>query len=71
MPGSDSGLTFASPVGYLEYYKRVDVMGSRHIGGANAALADGSVRFVYNGIFTITIAAAATRAGNEVLSTDW
>jgi prepilin-type processing-associated H-X9-DG protein len=71
MPGSDSGLTFASPAWYLEYYKRIDAMGSRHIGGANAALADGSVRFVYNGMSTVTIAAAATRAGNEVLGTDW
>jgi prepilin-type processing-associated H-X9-DG protein len=71
MPGTDSGLTYGSPAYYLEYYKRIDAMGSRHIGGANAALADGSVRFVYNGMSTITIAAAATRAGNEVLGTDW
>jgi prepilin-type N-terminal cleavage/methylation domain-containing protein/prepilin-type processing-associated H-X9-DG protein len=71
MPSADSGLTFGTNAFWQEYYKRLNSMGSRHIGGANAALADGSVRFVYNGMSTITIAAAATRAGNEVLGTDW
>jgi prepilin-type processing-associated H-X9-DG protein len=71
MPSSDTGLVWASPAFFLEFYKRLDAMGSRHIGGANAALADGSVRFVYNGMSAVTIAAAATRAGNEVLGTDW
>jgi prepilin-type processing-associated H-X9-DG protein len=71
MPGTDSGLTLGTAQWTFEYYKRLDAMGSRHIGGANAALADGSVRFVYNGMSQVTIAAAATRAGNEVLGTDW
>jgi prepilin-type processing-associated H-X9-DG protein len=71
MPTADSGLVWASPAFFLEFYKRLDAMGSRHIGGSNAALADGSVRFVYNGMSAVTIAAAATRAGNEVLGTDW
>jgi prepilin-type processing-associated H-X9-DG protein len=71
MPVTDSGLTFGSAQWNLEYYKRLDAWGSRHIGGANAALADGSVRFLYNGMSLVTLAAAATRAGNEVLGTDW
>jgi prepilin-type processing-associated H-X9-DG protein len=71
MPTADSGLTFGSAQWNIEFYKRMDSMGSRHIGGANAALADGSVRFVYNGMSAVTIAAAATRAGNEVHGTDW
>jgi prepilin-type N-terminal cleavage/methylation domain-containing protein/prepilin-type processing-associated H-X9-DG protein len=71
MPGADSGLVWGSPAMFFEFWKRLDAMGSRHIGGANAALADGSVRFVYNGMSQVTIGAAATRAGNEVLGTDW
>jgi prepilin-type processing-associated H-X9-DG protein len=71
MPGADSGLVWGTPAMFFEFWKRLDAMGSRHIGGANAALADGSVRFVYNGMSQVTIAAAATRAGNEVLGTDW
>jgi prepilin-type processing-associated H-X9-DG protein len=71
MPGADSGLTFGTNAFWLEYYKRLDAWGSRHIGGANAALADGSIRFLYTGMSLVTLAAAATRAGNEVLGTDW
>ncbi|HID21669.1 MAG TPA: DUF1559 domain-containing protein, partial [Planctomycetaceae bacterium] len=41
---------------------------SHHPGGVNAALADGSVRFVSNGIDRRTWRAMATRAGGEVLS---
>jgi len=44
---------------------------SRHAGGVNAALADGSVRFVTNSISTFTWRAAGTRAGGETLGTDW
>jgi prepilin-type processing-associated H-X9-DG protein len=71
MPSADSGLTFNTNAFWLEYYKRLDAMGSRHIGGANAALADGSVRFIFNGMSQVTIAAASTRAGGELLGTDW
>ncbi len=41
---------------------------SQHTGGVNAALADGSVRFVSNGIDQFTWRALGTRAGGEVFS---
>ncbi|VTS05053.1 DUF1559 domain-containing protein [Tuwongella immobilis] len=40
---------------------------SRHTGGANVLLADGSVRFVTNSISSVTWAALGSRAGGEVL----
>ena len=39
---------------------------SRHSGGVNLALCDGSVRFVRDGIELVTWRALATRAGGEV-----
>jgi prepilin-type processing-associated H-X9-DG protein len=53
------------------FIKRLDSMGSGHPGGANAALADGSVRFVSNSMSVATLAAAATRSGGEVLGPEW
>jgi prepilin-type N-terminal cleavage/methylation domain-containing protein/prepilin-type processing-associated H-X9-DG protein len=44
---------------------------SFHTGGVNAALCDGSVRFVANNISATTWTALATIAGNEVLGSDW
>ncbi|OWK43800.1 DUF1559 domain-containing protein [Fimbriiglobus ruber] len=41
---------------------------SRHTGGVNAALADGSVRFIANSIDAPTYLYLGTRAGGEVLS---
>jgi prepilin-type N-terminal cleavage/methylation domain-containing protein/prepilin-type processing-associated H-X9-DG protein len=41
---------------------------SRHSGGVNAALADGSVRFVANGIDLVTWRGLGTRANGEVVS---
>lgn len=43
---------------------------SRHEGGVNALLADGSVRFVRDSIDTVIWSAAGTRAGGEVIG-DW
>jgi prepilin-type processing-associated H-X9-DG protein len=40
---------------------------SRHPGGVNLLLCDGTVRFITNGITTATWHALATRAGGEVL----
>jgi prepilin-type processing-associated H-X9-DG protein len=40
---------------------------SRHTGGVNASMGDGSVRFVANGINLVTWRAMATRAGGEVV----
>ncbi|AMV23815.1 putative major pilin subunit [Gemmata sp. SH-PL17] len=44
---------------------------SRHTGGVNACLADGSVRFVTNSIAPQSWAAAGTRAGGDLPGNDW
>jgi prepilin-type N-terminal cleavage/methylation domain-containing protein/prepilin-type processing-associated H-X9-DG protein len=41
---------------------------SRHTGGVNTALGDGSVRFVSNAILPAAWRALATRAGNDIVS---
>jgi prepilin-type processing-associated H-X9-DG protein len=43
---------------------------SYHPGGANAAMADGSVHFFKNSVSLLTWNALGTRAGGEVLSSD-
>ncbi|MHC5543034.1 DUF1559 family PulG-like putative transporter [Singulisphaera rosea] len=43
---------------------------SRHPGGVNVGLCDGSVRFVKNSVSLVTWKALATRAGGEVISAD-
>ena len=45
-------------------------MYSFHTGGANALLADGSVRFVRQTVPIRVLAALVTRAGGEVLGHD-
>ncbi|MBP3957684.1 DUF1559 domain-containing protein [Gemmata sp. G18] len=44
---------------------------SRHTGGVNACLADGSVRFVTNSVTAQSWAAAGTRAGGDLPGNDW
>jgi prepilin-type N-terminal cleavage/methylation domain-containing protein/prepilin-type processing-associated H-X9-DG protein len=44
---------------------------SKHSGGVNTLLCDGSIRFVTNSITLQTWQAAATVTGGEVLSSDW
>jgi prepilin-type N-terminal cleavage/methylation domain-containing protein/prepilin-type processing-associated H-X9-DG protein len=44
---------------------------SPHTGGINAAMGDGSVRFVSEGVSQATWFAACTPAGGEVLGNDW
>jgi len=43
---------------------------SRHAGGVNVPMADGSVKFIKDTVSTITWWALATRAGGEVISSD-
>ncbi|MGL4554781.1 MAG: DUF1559 domain-containing protein [Gemmataceae bacterium] len=46
---------------------RLNAYGSGHTGGAMFALADGSVRFIVDGVSPITFRALGTRAGGEVI----
>jgi len=47
---------------------RLSTMGSRHSGGANVTLSDGSTRFVSNGMSLNALRALCTRAGGEVIN---
>jgi prepilin-type N-terminal cleavage/methylation domain-containing protein/prepilin-type processing-associated H-X9-DG protein len=60
------GLT--DPQYTAEFFKRLDSAGSAHSGGANVALADGSVRFISDSISVATLMSMATRAGGESVS---
>jgi len=51
-------------------YPRVNSFGSLHPGGANFAMADGSVRFIKQTIAQPSYHALGTRAGGEVISAD-
>ncbi|WZO96763.1 DUF1559 domain-containing protein [Isosphaeraceae bacterium EP7] len=48
----------------------VEDIWSRHTGGANILFGDGSVRFLKDGINASVLRALATRAGNEIVSSD-
>jgi prepilin-type N-terminal cleavage/methylation domain-containing protein/prepilin-type processing-associated H-X9-DG protein len=54
----------------LAFNKRLLGYSSNHPGGANIAFADGSVRFLSDGLSLITLQALVTRAGGEVVSLD-
>jgi prepilin-type processing-associated H-X9-DG protein len=51
-------------------YKRAGAYGSGHGGGANVVFADGSVRFLRDGMSLTTLQALSTRAGGEVICGD-
>ena len=59
-------ITSTNSAGYYVTFTR-----SYHSGGVNAALCDGSVRFVSNAISQATFSALGTRAGNETIGSDW
>jgi prepilin-type N-terminal cleavage/methylation domain-containing protein/prepilin-type processing-associated H-X9-DG protein len=44
---------------------------SRHLGGVNVAMCDGSVRFVANSVSLSTWKAASTAIGGDTLGSDW
>jgi prepilin-type processing-associated H-X9-DG protein len=44
---------------------------SFHSGGVNVVLGDGSLRFVNQGISVTTLAALVTRAGGDVIGSDF
>jgi len=51
----------------LLFEDRINAFGSGHTGGANFALADGSVRFIRDAISPVTFLQLGTRAGGEVV----
>jgi prepilin-type processing-associated H-X9-DG protein len=50
-----------------EVISRMCAYGSQHVGGANFALADGSVRFIGENIDMNTLRGLSTRSGGEAL----
>jgi prepilin-type processing-associated H-X9-DG protein len=50
---------------------RINAFGSGHTGGANFALADGSVRFIRDNISPVTFQRLGTRANGEVIGNDF
>jgi prepilin-type N-terminal cleavage/methylation domain-containing protein/prepilin-type processing-associated H-X9-DG protein len=66
VPADISREEFLGPTGAQN--NRLCAFGSGHPGGANFAFADGSVRFLSNGILLETLQALSTCAGGEVVS---
>ena len=62
--------TLGAGVQQLLYEDRINAYGSMHTGGANFALADGSVQFMSQSISPIVFRALGTRAGGEVAALD-
>lgn len=58
------------PPGTPEFAAYELSFGSRHTGGANFGLADGSVRFLTDSIDRVTYSALGSRAGGEVVQLD-
>ena len=57
-----------SPIAFAHYDElRLCAWGSNHSGGANFALADGSVRFIEDAIDNLMLESLSTRAGSEAI----
>ncbi|MDG3005342.1 DUF1559 domain-containing protein [Paludisphaera mucosa] len=71
VPNGVSG--FLYPTGSSEFQKKAPyawVFSSKHSGGVNMLMGDGSVRFIKNSISPYTWWSAATMAGGEIISAD-
>jgi prepilin-type N-terminal cleavage/methylation domain-containing protein/prepilin-type processing-associated H-X9-DG protein len=69
--GTYTGINYMIPPGNTNTDKRLNAIGSGHTGGANAAFADGGVRFLPNGTTIATLEAAGTRASNDPYDPSW
>jgi prepilin-type N-terminal cleavage/methylation domain-containing protein/prepilin-type processing-associated H-X9-DG protein len=67
VPNTDPLMPAVAGNGATQYYGAR----SRHTGGVNAALCDGSVRFVVNNISLTTWMAVSTINGGEAIGSDW
>ncbi|WP_337174965.1 DUF1559 domain-containing protein [Paludisphaera sp.] len=70
MPNGVSGYLYPAASAFGRRAPYAWVYSSRHGGGVNMLMADGSVRFIKNSISPYTWWAAATMAGGEVVSAD-
>ena len=60
IPANQSGFGVTDP--------RLNAIGSGHAGGANVCFADGSTRFLTNGLSLSILQALGTRSGGEVVA---
>ena len=54
-----------------QVWERISAYGSKHTGGVNVALGDGSVRFVRETLDPAVLKSLSTRAGGEILPGDY
>jgi prepilin-type N-terminal cleavage/methylation domain-containing protein/prepilin-type processing-associated H-X9-DG protein len=54
--------------GPIEYHDRIQAIGSMHAGGAQVAMADGSVQFLSQGIAVTALRSLGSRSGGEVVT---
>jgi prepilin-type N-terminal cleavage/methylation domain-containing protein/prepilin-type processing-associated H-X9-DG protein len=69
--GGRPGMAWASPANLLGVRQFFPGSGGLHRGGTNAAMADGSVRFIRDNVDIRILARLATRAGGEPVPDDF